>query len=363
MTVSGMEGGPAAAQLASELRHDIEEGQLAPGDFLPSVRSLKEQKHLAHQTVYNALRVLVSDGFVSAEPGRGYRVMARANDPTRGCPVACLFSSMLAGKSLSSFYAKLRDELQSAARRQGWSLMTAGARGMRAEQAIEECSAARSWAIVIDAHAPEIVERARQAGLTVIMVDSWHPDAGVDAVVQDGFGGGMRAARYLAGKGHQRIAWFGAATGTVHGQSRYGGAVSGLLDAGLAFPSDMVINVDETPSADAARKLLAREDRPTAVLALQPSKCAEIANAAVELGLSPGKDLEIVGWCASEYEQEFLAALPPGFVPPRISWSMRTLADTAIERLAQRRTNPGLAAMRINIETSLRAPATSKESA
>jgi len=356
MTVAQIEGGPAASELAGEIRLGIENGEIAAGSFLPSVRRLSRERHLAHKTVYHALRALAAEGYVSAEPGRGYRVLARANDPDRGCPVAYVLSAQLSGAGLDPFLTRLMAELQGAAGRQGWSLLSVGAEGMTHAEVVEQCVASRSWGMIVDAHGPEIVRRALKAGLAVLMVDSWHPDAGVDAVVQDGFGGGFAAARHLAGRGRARIAWFGPATLTVHGRSRFGGAVSGLLEEGISLEPGMVVDAREGDSLERARQLLSRSDRPDGVLALTPGKCVEIAKAAAELGLEPGRDIDVVGWSASEFESEFLADLPDGWIPPRISWSLKTLADTAVERLSERRERPDLPAMRINVQTHLVTP-------
>lgn len=353
MAVANIEGGPAAGKLAAGLRERIESGDIASGQFLPSVRRLSRERGLAHKTVYHALRTLAAEGFVSAEPGRGYRVLARANDPDRGCPVGYVLSSQLAGEPFNPFYTRLMAELQAAAGRQGWSLLGIGARNMTGAEVVEQCVASRSWGLIVDVHGPEIVKLARRAGLAVVMIDSWHPDAGVDAVVKDGFEGGFAAARYLVGRGRKRIAWFGPATLTVDGRSRFGGAASGLLEDGLALAPEMIVDVPEGDSQEAARQLLSGRKRPDAVLALSPGKCREIARAAKERGLKVGEDIEVVGWCAEEFKAEFLAGLPGGGVPPLVEWSMKTMADTAVERLAERREQPALPAMRINIETRL----------
>jgi DNA-binding LacI/PurR family transcriptional regulator len=270
--------------------------------------------------------------------------------------VSYVLSSQLSGAPLDSFLTRLMAELQGAAGRQGWSLLSVGAEGMSSAEVVEQCVASRSWGVILDVHGPETVKRALNAGLAVVMVDSWHPGAGVDAVVQDGFGGGFAAAGYLAGKGRKRIAWFGPATKTVHGRSRFGGASTAMLEAGRPLEPAMIVDAPEGDTFELARELLSSEDRPDGVLALMPGKCVEIANAAVEIGLEPGRDLEVVGWCAEEFESQLLADMPAGWTPSRISWSLKTLADTAVERLAERRERPDLPAMRINVQTHLVTP-------
>ncbi|HOX07055.1 MAG TPA: substrate-binding domain-containing protein, partial [Planctomycetota bacterium] len=152
----------------------------------------------------------------------------------------------------------------------------------------------------------------------------------------------------------KRIAWAGQITESAHGMLRFGGAVNGLREAGLAFEPDMILELPEGSPSDAVARLLARPDRPTAVLALWQRRSVEAVAAVRELGLVPGKDVEVVGWCsAEEYAGGYAADFPEGAVPPTVTWSMATLARTAVARLAERRERPELPPMRIHIETRL----------
>jgi len=354
MTVVGMLGGPLASNLAGKLKKEILEGRIPPGQFLPSVRQLSGKWQLAPKTVHQAMRQLVGDGLVSAEVGRGYRVLSMVNDPTKGCPIACVMYSQAPDQEWRGFNATLLAALQAAAATQSWSLLGVGARGMPAEQLIEQCRASRAWALIVESYDPRVLELAARAGLPAVMVDSWHPDARADAVLQDGFLGGYQAARHLASRGHKRIAWAGQITESAHGMLRFGGAVNGLREAGLAFEPDMILELPEGSPSDAVARLLARPDRPTAVLALWQRRSVEAVAAVRELGLVPGKDVEVVGWCsAEEYAGGYAADFPEGAVPPTVTWSMATLARTAVARLAERRERPELPPMRIHIETRL----------
>jgi DNA-binding LacI/PurR family transcriptional regulator len=354
MTAVGTLGGPLARNLAGKLKKEILDGKIAPGQFLPSVRQLSGKWHLAPKTVHQAMRALVGDGLVSAEVGRGYRVLSRANDPTRGCPIACVLSSQAPGQEWSGFNATLLSALQTASAAYGWSLLGVGARDMAPEQLIEQCRQARSWALIVDSYDPRVLELAGRAGLPAVMVNSWHPEARADAVLQDGFLGGYLAARHLAQKGHRRIAWAGQISESIHGMARFGGAVNGLREAGLGFEADMILELREGSPSDAPRRLLSRADRPTAVLALWQGRCAEMARAAADLGLVPGRDVEVAGWCSEEeYDGGYQSAFPGGYLPPTVTWSLATLAKTTVARLAERRERPELPPMRIHIETRL----------
>lgn len=71
-------------RLAEELRRDIADGRLSPGERVPSIRQLAERHGIAPMTVKNALRELQDEGLVRTDPGRGTFVRddasARATD-------------------------------------------------------------------------------------------------------------------------------------------------------------------------------------------------------------------------------------------------------------------------------------------
>jgi LacI family transcriptional regulator len=354
-TSTAGKGGRTAAGLCQLLKKQILSGRVAPGDLLPSVRKLSAEHGISCKTVHRALKLLAAEGLVASEPCRGYRVLAKAIDPNRGHPIAYVLSAQMAGEKWTGFNRLLLTSLQDAAARRGWSMLGAGAKGIAHEEVIEQCRASRAWGVIIDVHSPHIVDLARKAGLTVVMIDAWHPDAGTDAIIQDGFRGGLLAGRYLAEKGHRRVAWFGPISASVHSMTRFGGAVNGLIRSGARLDPDLQVETPEEDSMESARELLSRSDRPTAVLALWRERCLEIANAAREMGLELGKDLDVVGWIVDEqYHENYVLHFAGSPVPPAVVWDASTLAETAVARLAERRERPDLPPMRINIETRLR---------
>jgi GntR family transcriptional regulator len=73
-------------RLAEELRREIADGQLAPGDRLPSVRQLAEHHGVASMTVQSALRQLQTDGLIRTDPGRGTFVRDDAGERAAESP-------------------------------------------------------------------------------------------------------------------------------------------------------------------------------------------------------------------------------------------------------------------------------------
>ena len=62
---------PPWRQLEAILRAQIESGELAPGDRLPSILTLSQEYEVASVTVRKALNSLKQDGLIAAVSGWG----------------------------------------------------------------------------------------------------------------------------------------------------------------------------------------------------------------------------------------------------------------------------------------------------
>ncbi|KAF4406192.1 GntR family transcriptional regulator [Streptomyces lycii] len=62
---------PPSRRIAADLRKQIEQGQLAHGERLPSERVLAEQYGTARNTAREAIRLLAEQGLVTSQQGRG----------------------------------------------------------------------------------------------------------------------------------------------------------------------------------------------------------------------------------------------------------------------------------------------------
>ncbi len=348
--------GRSAARIASLIRNQINRGKLAAGDFVPSGRYLAEVHAVDSKTIWRAMKSLEAEGLVASEPRRGYRVLPRANDPDRGSPLAYVYWDEENAHPWMEVANLRHSAFQSAAARRGWTLLVAKTNDWSRGQLLERLRAVRSCGVALDMHNPELVEFFKGSGLPVVQVNTWTEDSAVDTVNHDGQQGGLLAARYLAGRGHRRIAWFGLLNYTGHSIDRYGGALIGLRRAGLDFAPELTIDVtDRTSVLEKARALLSRPDRPEAIIAPWHDRAAALARAADELGLVVGEDFEMVGWAPEElYERIYASAFKEGEVPPAIVWSAAELAESAVERLAARRAHPELPAQRIKVPVRLR---------
>ncbi|MFC4532132.1 LacI family DNA-binding transcriptional regulator [Sphaerisporangium dianthi] len=109
--------------------------------------------------------------------------------------------------------------------------------------------------------------------------------------------GGHSATRHLLELGHRRIAMI---SGPDHSfcRARTAGHLSALAVAGVPADPELLVRtlLTREHGCDAARVLLSRPDRPTAIFAANDMQALGVYQAARELGLSIPGDLSVVGF-------------------------------------------------------------------
>ena len=354
--------GRSSTALAQALRSGIVSGQYRVGSFLPPIRELSTAHGVSRETARRGMKVLEAEHLVASVPGHGFRVMGRANDPERDCPIGYVtsHSEETAGDLHGS--RMLGVVLQEAAAAREWSVLGMHMGGLSAQVVAERLRAARVGGLVLDSLDQELTRLVQKLGIPVVTVNAWSEGLELDAVLQDNYRGGFLAATELASRGLTRIAWLGHAWASCHRRERYGGVMAGLLSAGLDLPPELRVHTNATGAREKARALLARRDRPEALVVLWADLAGEVKKAADDLGLVIGRDFQMIGWSAEEiYESDYLPRFAGGPVPPAITWKTRSMAETALGRLAERRANPGLEPIRISVPTRLRFAVEDKE--
>lgn len=341
--------------IAGQLRQEILSGEIGVGESLPASKSLSKKYGTSPETARRAAKRLQSEGLVASEPRQAFRVLARSNDPKRGLPLAFIVCEGEQPAVWNEFHRMLFAGLQNAAAERNWPMLAVGTRGRSGRQVMEQLRDCRACGMILDSMNADLLSAVAKMGMPAVMMDSWEPELRLDAVVQDGFQGALQAVRHLAARGHTRIGWLGKISESIQSQERYGGFAAGMGAAGLPLRAEWTLDTPSEKTADAARKMLSRKDRPTAVLGLWIDAASELTRAAQELGLRPGTDLEIIGWSAEElYATHYRAAFGPLPVPPTMTWSISDLARLTIARLAERRLNPALSVALLKIPARLK---------
>lgn len=358
-TGSSPKSGRNSQGLAAKIRKTIFSGRLAGGDYLPTVREYSAVHKVSTDTVCRALRSLEAEGLILSESRQGYRVLPRANDPRRGCPLAVIIPRQR--RRWDEVAVGLVEELRAATAARGWSLLAIGAGDLAHEQILGQMRAGKAWGALVNVDDPVLLDMFVAERVPTLLLETWRPDSRFDTVVQDGFRGAMAAADWLLSRGRRRIAWFGFEPRASHPQvlERYAGAAAALTRAGLAIAPEMHFShpMHADNELEVARRVLAGPDRPDGVLALWKANGHALAAAAAEQGLVHGRDFDLVGWSTLESMDTSFGQLPAGAeTPPVMSWSVRAMAEAAVDRLDERRSHPNAQPITIEIPVKLAFP-------
>ncbi|MHC4914762.1 MAG: GntR family transcriptional regulator [Planctomycetota bacterium] len=355
--------GRAATKVAEEVRGGIADGRYASGAFLPPVRALKAALAVNYNTVRRALKALEAEGVIAAEPRHGYRVLGRAHDPERGCPFAYVSWRDREGAEWDRFHQVLMSGLESAAGEKGWGVLSLGSRSSNYAEVVEQLKAAKAWGAILETSKPEFLELIERAGIPAVMVDEWREDLNYDSILQDNYRGGYLAGKELVEAGCKRIAWLGPVGRNAHSRERFGGAAAALAAAGQVIPPERCFDAWREAEEGSrpggqdwlaeTRRMLSSPQRPDGVLALWTALSVDVKTVADELGLKVGRDFRTVGWSVQETYGEFASAFAGGDVPPAVVWSVKTMAEISVKRLAERRSDRTTPPLRINVPTRL----------
>lgn len=348
--------GRVAAKLATVLQQRIASGEMPVGQYLPGVRELSRQHKVSPETARRAMKLMEAEHWVRAYPGHGFRITAHGNDPDRAAPIAFILSGSQSKGQWTGLYDLLLGALHQAARERGWSVLGLGAEGRNVQDIAEQLKAARVAGLLLDTLNAPLIEAMQKLGMPTVLIEDWSSRAQLDCVSQDNFGGAFKAAEYLADRGHKCVGWFGPIRPTPASVERWAGAAGCLRDRGVEMPPALVAHSYGPDAEPALRRMLSGPGRPTGLLALWRESAALAARVAAERDLAPGRDIEIVGWSTEEQFAEYAATFPNGAAPATVIWSMKSLAETAIARLAERRARPDLPIARVSVGTTLRLP-------
>jgi LacI family transcriptional regulator len=135
-------------------------------------------------------------------------------------------------------------------------------------------------------------------GMPTVAVATARPAATVSAVRIDDYDGAWTMTRHLLALGHTDIAFIKGDPKHTPAQLRYNAFVDAMAQAGLTVPPERVAQGMFTyrSGLDAARELLSREPRPTAVFASNDDMAAATIAVAHGLHLDVPGDLAVVGF-------------------------------------------------------------------
>jgi LacI family transcriptional regulator, xylobiose transport system transcriptional regulator len=142
-------------------------------------------------------------------------------------------------------------------------------------------------------------DQLRSRGIPFAVVDpAGEPLHDTPSIGTTNWNGGLTATRHLLALGHRRIGVIGGPSGVLCSRARVDGFRAAMDEAGVAVDASLVshgpFQVEE--GIGVGRRLLARPDRPTAIITGNDLQALGVYQAAREAKLHIPEDLSVVGF-------------------------------------------------------------------
>ncbi|MDD3925566.1 MAG: GntR family transcriptional regulator [bacterium] len=289
---------PLYFQIKQIVAEAIENGILKPGERLPAFRKLTRDLDVSMITVKQAVGELVEEGYLYTRQGSGTYV-------TDGYRIKDGDICLVLPDIANPFFAQLAAGIQSAARELRRSVIYYCTEGseLRQEEALRAVIARDAGGVIIVPLFCQSLESSvsglEHAGIPLVFADDYPDWSRVPYIAVDNELGGCLAAGHIIDKGHRRIGFVNGQPYTNTNKKRLSGFRRALAEAGL--PDDgSLIQVShlygEAGGYDAAAKLLALAEPPTAVFAGNDLCALGVYRAAEERGLKLPGQLSVIGF-------------------------------------------------------------------
>lgn len=183
----------------------------------------------------------------------------------------------------------------------------------------------------------------------LVAVDHNVRSTSLPTVDSDNLSGGATATEYLIGLGHRRIGFLAGRRDLESSRLRQQGYRRALETAGIPFDENLVrVGGYRAESAHtAARELLDRDDRPTAIFAANDNMAAGVLQVAHERGLTVPGDLSVVGFD----DADLATILSPALTTVR--QPLAELGRTGVNLLTRMLEKQRVEALRVELATRL----------
>lgn len=319
---------PRYQEICDFLRKQLRDGELLPGQRLPSFAQMKEKHGVSQATMDRVFALLEQDGLINREQGRGTFVTYPAERKKTG--LIGYIGSDFAMRQRSVYSVHLTEGIEDVIQREEKRLLL-----LRADSAV-------GWdqveGVLVHQSEHDALKHMLPATPHVCILEANGCTAGV---VVDEYEGAKMATQHLLGLGHRRIAYLLQIRDVPHLRKRSAGYRDALEEAGIE-PGPNWVYDPQTPHPaggyrqwgyDSMKTWLAsgwKKQQFSALIAQNDLAAVGAVEAFREAGLRVPEDVSVVGYDGTEVCDYFSPRITAIEVP------LRAIGAKATELLINR---------------------------
>lgn len=302
-------------QLKQIIMSQIESGELRPGSKIPSERELSEIYDVSRATSKGAVLALLNDGIVTRTAGKGTFIredlLMKDKDNQKTQNIGFVLHQPKALRmpiETDPVFMTIFGDLQKEILKRNYHLMF-----MYVDETVEnEMESFRSLSEKVDGMIiaavgnRSLISILERRNLPHVLI---FPNINVEDKIVidfDHLNSGKKSVAHLIERGHRRIALINGPLTIRSAQFRYQGAKEALKTSGISITEELSIDSNgwlTEDGFDAAKKILALEELPTAIYCANDLLAVGALRACREKGLKVPDDISIIG-CDNTFMSE-----------------------------------------------------------
>jgi Transcriptional regulators len=303
-------GTPKYYFLMEEIKQDILTGKYKSGDRLPSENQLSKNYQISRHTVRKALAMLINEGYIIAEHGKGTYCSERIRYTGQSKNIAVITTYIT-----DYIFPNLIQGIDNVLTENGYSIILKSTNNSRVREGkcLEDILTKDIDGLIIEPSKSEIYcrhphfyEKLDNYGIPYVFIQGIYPQM-LDKpnVRMNDYQGGYELTKYLIYLGHQHIAGI-FKVDDIQGKERHKGYVKALQEAGRPYNPDMVLwfhTEDRTilPVSWVANRIKQKISL-DAIVCYNDQIAVEIMKSLAALHIKVPEDISITG-----YDNSFIA--------------------------------------------------------
>ncbi len=295
---------PKYFRLKEYLKDEILMGRIRPGEQIPSENTLAEMFSISRNTVRKAVSILINDGYLTSEHGRGTYCLdiSLKRSASRNIGVITTYIS-------EYIFPRVIQGIDSVLSRNGYSIILKNTNNDTANEysCLKDMLGKNVEGLIIEptksalfSRNLELFKALDNSGIPYVFIHGCHQNlANKPCVILDDAAGMYSAVKYLAELGHRKIIGIFKAD-DIQGLNRHKGYARALADAGLSYDPDNVIlfhtEDKATKPVNAIREMIMSGRRTDAIACYNDEIAFKIFQLVDGMGLKVPEDISITGF-------------------------------------------------------------------